>query len=84
MWDYPKSSKHQSFIDQIQATHDRELAKVRAAEKKQMRAVDAQQALSEVKAKLTATRAQTARLREERLARVAANPVGPARSARKK
>lgn len=84
MWDYPKSSKHQAFIDQLQATHERELAKVRAAEKKQMRAVDAQQALSEVKAKLTATRAQTARLREERLARVAANPVGPARSTRKK
>jgi hypothetical protein len=84
MWDYPKSSKHQAFIDQLQATHERELAKVRAAEKKQMRAVDAQQALSEVKAKLTATRAQTARLREERLARVAANPVEPARATRKK
>ncbi|AGK56980.1 hypothetical protein HYPDE_26498 [Hyphomicrobium denitrificans 1NES1] len=75
MWDYPKSAKHRAFIDQLQATHDSELARVKAAEKKQTRAADAQEALDEIKAKLAATRAQTARLRAERLARAAANPA---------
>jgi hypothetical protein len=72
MWNYPKSAKHQAFLDELKANHDRELAQVRVAEKKQMRAGDAQQALDEIKAKLTATRAQTARLKAERLARLAA------------
>ena len=75
MWNYPKSAKHE-----LKANHDRELARVRAAEKKQMRGVDTQQALDEIKAKMTATRAHAARLRAERLARAAAKPAGSAKA----
>jgi len=73
MWDYPKSAKHRAFIDELQAKHERELAKVRAAEKKLARAADGQQALEEIKAQSAATREKTARLRAERLARAAEN-----------
>jgi hypothetical protein len=68
MWNYPKSAKHQAFIDQLQSTHDRELAEFRVAEKSQKRAEDSRQALEEIESKRNATRAQTARLRAARLA----------------
>lgn len=84
MWNYPKSAKHQAFLDELKANHDRELAQVRVAEKKQMRAGDAQQALDEIKAKLTATRAQTVRLKAERLARLAAKPAASVKLTQKK
>lgn len=75
MWNYPKSAKHQAFIDQLQATHERELAKFKAAEKRQERAEDGRRALDEAKAKVIETRIKTARLRAERLAGTAGIPL---------
>lgn len=80
MWNYPKSAKHQAFLAELKASHDRELARVRGAEKKEMRAGDAQQALDEIKAKVSAARTQTTRLRAERLARDAAQPRASAKT----
>jgi hypothetical protein len=76
MWNYPKSAKHQAFIEQLDANHDRELAKVGAVEAAQKRDEQGRQALVEIKTKLTATRAQTERLRAERLARPVTKHAG--------
>jgi hypothetical protein len=78
MWDYPKSAKHQAFINQLQVDHARELAKVRVQERE--RSEDARPALDEIRTNVIATRAKTARLRAERLARLAANPGGKRRT----
>jgi hypothetical protein len=77
MWDYPKSAKHQAFIDQLQVDHARELAKARAQERERS---DARPALDEIRANAMAARVKTARLRAERLARLAATPVGKRRT----
>jgi hypothetical protein len=84
MWNYPKSALHQAAIDAMKPELDIAAAKAMAAQSKLRRASDAVQALKEHEAEKIATRAKTARLRAERLAR-AAEVQSPslAKSARK-
>jgi hypothetical protein len=84
MWNYPKSALHQAAIVAMKPERDIAAAKAMAAQSKLRQASDAIQALKEREAEKVAIRAKTARLRAERLARVAEAQSSPrAKTARK-
>lgn len=75
MWVYSKSAVHQVAIDAMKHERDIAAAKAMAAQSKLQRARDAELALKEREAEKIEIRAKTVRLRAERLAREAENPV---------
>ena len=81
MWTYHKSPLHQSVIDKIKLENDRNVTRAAAAEKKLERDRDATEAMKEYLDKRAATLEKTARLRAERLARIAA--AGPTKKSKR-
>jgi hypothetical protein len=79
-----KSRKNNNLLAQKMPERDRAAVLGRVAEQKRLRDLEASQVMKEHEAKRTATLAKTARLRAERLARLAETPPPQKTKSRKK